>query len=92
MSNAGARQKSRLQDVLAYLRQNPGASQARIMKALGMTSKSHLQKCLDIARASGMVRHRGGRGRGSRGYEMVDEKNEAPMGSAVPVTSTVGVQ
>lgn len=75
MGNAGARQKSRLPEVLNYLRDNPGASQAKIMKALGMTSKSHLQKCLDKARASGLVRHRGGRGRGSRGYELVDSEN-----------------
>jgi hypothetical protein len=74
MSNAGAHQKSRLQDVLNYLRDNPGASQAKIMEALEMTSKSHLQKCLDIGRATGRIRLRGGRGRGSRGYEVVEEE------------------
>jgi DNA-binding IclR family transcriptional regulator len=72
MTNAGARQKSRLSDVLSYLRSNPGASQAKIMRALGMTSKSHLQKCLDNARTSGLVRHRGGRGRASLGYEVTE--------------------
>ncbi len=77
MSNAGARQRSRINDVINYLRDNPGASQARIMKALGMTSKSHLQKCLDTARGSGLVRHRGGRGRGSRGYELADDTDSA---------------
>lgn len=43
------------------------------MRALGMISKSHLQKCLDMARENGLVRYRGGRGRGSRGYELIKE-------------------
>jgi hypothetical protein len=73
MSNDGSHQKSRFHDVLNYLRDNPGSSQSQIMKGLGMTSKSHLQKCLDIARATGLVRHRGGWGRGGRGYELVEE-------------------
>jgi hypothetical protein len=76
MSNAGTHQKSRFHDVLNYLRDNPGSSQSQIMKALGMTSKSHLQKCLDIARATGLVRHLGGWGRGGRGYELIEGSGE----------------
>jgi hypothetical protein len=76
MSNASSYQKSRFHDILNYLRENPGSSQSQIMKALGMTSKSHLQKCLDIARATGLVRHRGGWGRGGRGYELIEQPGE----------------
>jgi hypothetical protein len=59
---------------LNYLRDHPGASQPRIMEDLGMTSKNHLQKCPDVGREKGLIRHRGGRGRMSRRYGLVEEE------------------
>jgi DNA-binding transcriptional regulator LsrR (DeoR family) len=59
MSKATLHQKGRLYDILNYLRDHPGATQAQIMQVLGITSKSHFQKYLDLARENGLVRATG---------------------------------
>ena len=70
MSKAIPRQTGRLCDILDYLRDHPGATQAQIMQVLGITRRSHLQKYLELARANGLVRYCGEPGRSGGEYEL----------------------
>ncbi len=72
MSKAQPDQKGRLREVLDYLRDHPGATQLQITQALGMTSRSHLQKCLDLAQVNGLVHRSGSQRQGGRRYELTE--------------------
>jgi excisionase family DNA binding protein len=70
-----------------YIRNNPGATQRQIRDALGLTSKSHIEKCLGIAKVAGLIE---ARHLPKRGYYSTDEPRREDLMTVRQVAVALG--